>query len=507
VWVISTKIKRKRKAASLRVRLFVVMFLVSILPVLLLGWVLLGTAEEVQMETSTQEMQSQALILANQLSAANYMENPNNQAMDKVIEQIADIWGARIQIIDRNFRVISDTYVVDVGKYNISEKVMKCWNGHASSSFDEEKHFIAFTQPILTETSISRDFTAVTAEGGFQNNILIEETAMMEEVVRGVILVTVDIQARQGFLVLLREKGILLEIAVFFLLIPVILFLVTWLLKPFKTLAMEINQAADGDLRDKVNVRNYAETDRISDSFNRTLSRLQMLDESRQEFVSNVSHELKTPITSIRVLADSLMSMENAPLELYQEFMLDISEEIDRESKIIDDLLSLVRLDKKTGALNITRMNINELMELILKRLRPIAKRSNIELLFESFRPVTGDIDEVKLTLAVSNLVENAIKYNVKSGWVKLSLNADSKFFYIKISDSGCGIPEDAQEHIFERFYRVDKARSRETGGTGLGLSITKTIVQLHRGAIKVYSKEREGTTFVVRIPLVYIKE
>ena len=234
---------------------------------------------------------------------------------------------------------------------------------------------------------------------------------------------------------------------------------------------------------------------------------MQMLDASRQEFVSNVSHELKTPITSIRVLADSLMGMEGAPVELYREFMEDISNEIDRESQIIDDLLSMVRLENKEQTLNISQVSINEMMELLLKRLRPIAKKRNIELLFENFRPVTADIDEVKLNLAVTNLVENAIKYNQDSGWVKVSLNADHKFFYIKVTDNGCGIPEDAVEHIFERFYRVDKARSRETGGTGLGLSITKTIVQLHHGAIKVHSKLQEGTTFVVRIPMIYIKE
>ena len=287
----------------------------------------------------------------------------------------------------------------------------------------------------------------------------------------------------------------------------VILVIVVYWMRPFKKLVQQIDRAAEGGLKDEVDVHNYAETLRISEAFNRTLKRMQMLDASRQEFVSNVSHELKTPITSIRVLADSLMGMEGAPVELYREFMEDISNEIDRESQIIDDLLSMVRLENKEQTLNISQVSINEMMELLLKRLRPIAKKRNIELLFESFRPVTADIDEVKLNLAVTNLVENAIKYNQDSGWVKVSLNADHKFFYIKVTDNGCGIPEDAVEHIFERFYRVDKARSRETGGTGLGLSITKTIVQLHHGAIKVHSKLQEGTTFVVRIPMIYIKE
>lgn len=254
-----------------------------------------------------------------------------------------------------------------------------------------------------------------------------------------------------------------------------------------------------------VDISDCKETVQISEAYNQTLTQLKVLDQSRQEFVSNVSHELKTPITSIRVPADSLLSMEDVPADLYREFMSDISVEIDRESKIIEDLLTLVRLDKSSGSLNIEQVNLNELIELTLKRLRPIAKKRNIEIVFESYRPVVADIDEVKLTLAISNLVENGIKYNEDGGWVKVTLNADHKFFYIKVQDSGEGISKEAQDHIFERFYRVDKARSRETGGTGLGLAITKNIVQMHQGAIKVYSVPGEGTTFTIRIPLIYI--
>jgi signal transduction histidine kinase len=126
-------------------------------------------------------------------------------------------------------------------------------------------------------------------------------------------------------------------------------------------------------------------------------------------------------------------------------------------------------------------------------------------MVYESFRPVIAEVDEVKISLAISNLIENAIKYNTEDGWIRVSLNADHKYFFIKISDSGIGIPEDVQDLIFERFYRVDKARSRESGGTGLGLAITRSVIQMHRGAIKVYSKEGEGTTFNVRIPLNFI--
>jgi len=218
-----------------------------------------------------------------------------------------------------------------------------------------------------------------------------------------------------------------------------------------------------------------------------------------------VSHELKTPITSMKVLADSLLMQEDVPVELYKEFMADIAEEIDRENKIITDLLSLVKFDKKAADLNIEPVNINDMLELILKRLRPIAAKKNIEVVLESIRPVVAEVDEVKLNLAFTNLVENAIKYNTENGWVKVSLDADHKFFYVKVMDSGIGIPEEARQHIFERFYRVDKSHSNEIDGTGLGLAITRSAVLLHKGVIKVSSAVGEGTTFSVRIPLSFI--
>ena len=195
-------------------------------------------------------------------------------------------------------------------------------------------------------------------------------------------------------------------------------------------------------------------------------------------------------------------------MELLSDMFFDAQfdvEEIERENKIINDLLSLVKMDKTANTMNIKSENMNELIEKILKRLRPIAATRNIELVYESFRPVTTEVDEMKISLAISNLVENAIKYNKENGWVHVSLNADHKNCYIEVADSGIGIPAEAQEHIFERFYRVDKSHSREIGGTGLGLAIARSAVVMHRGAIKVFSQPSEGTTFTVRIPLNYV--
>ena len=249
----------------------------------------------------------------------------------------------------------------------------------------------------------------------------------------------------------------------------------------------------------------YLETEHIVDAFNQLQSRMKVVDASRQEFVANVSHELKTPITSVKVLADSLLAQQDVPAELYREFMVDIAEEIEREDKIINDLLSMVKMDRTVATMNISVVDVNALTEIILKRLRPIARKRDIEVVFESRRAVTAEADEVKLTLIITNLVENAVKYNKEQGWVKVVLDADHQFFTLEIADSGIGIPEDSLEHIYERFYRVDKSHSREIGGTGLGLAITRNAVLMHRGSIKVSSVEGEGTTFIVKIPLNYV--
>ena len=265
-----------------------------------------------------------------------------------------------------------------------------------------------------------------------------------------------------------------------------------------------IGHIESGDFSEQMEVRDNIEVEQISDAINSMLTKVQNLEDSRQEFVSNVSHELKTPITSIKVLAESLTMQEDVPVELYREFMGDINQELDRMNKIVNDLLSLVKMDKSAVQMSIEEVNINEFIEGILKGITPIASKRNIEIIFESVRPVSAQIDSVKLGMAFTNIIENAVKYNFDNGWVKVTLNADHKFFYLRVADSGVGIPEELQDHIFERFYRVDKARSRETGGNGLGLAITRNAILLHRGSIKVHSVEKQGTTFAVRIPLIY---
>lgn len=468
------------RAVSMRVPLIIFCFLIVVIPALIQSHILIGSVERGQVEDRMIEVKNQGLILSNKLSGGGYMENySDSPALDVEMATTADLFNGRIVVIDRDYRIIKDTFGLAQGKIQIAEEVLKCFQGESGSSYNEDKNYFALVIPVYS--------------------------ALKTDVIDGVMIMTVSTE-NMGFLAeRLKEQGdfFLLVLAAVTLLLVVSLANIYF--RPLVALKAAINRVAEGNLDGDVEIGTYRETQEISAAVQRTLEKLKDVDQSRQEFVSNVSHELKTPITSIRVLADSLMGMEEVPVELYKEFMADISDEIDRETKIINDLLTLVKSDKSTTELNISPVSINQLLEQILKRLRPIAKKRNVELVLENIREVTADVDETKLSLALSNLVENAIKYNREDGWVKVTLDADHKFFYVKVMDNGIGIPAEFQERVFERFYRVDKARSRETGGTGLGLSITKSIIQMHNGAIKLQSKEGEGTMFTVRVPLNYI--
>ncbi len=423
------------------------------------------------------EVQNQCKILSNQLLTSSYMEDPSIDLIDGELTQLASLYDGRIIIIDQDFRVIRDTYGLIENKYVVSGEVMRCFRGETINQLSE-KRFIEMTIPIRSGDSPK---------------------------VEGVLLVSVSTDSIWDSLDALTGNAWIFTL-VYGILVTVLAILLSRLLvRPIQRIIAGLREISSGHSNEDLKVRTYAETAQISEEFNKIVTQMRVLDESRQEFVSNVSHELKTPLTSMKVLADSLLTQEEVPNELYKEFMGDIAEEIERENKIITDLLSLVKMDKKAASLNIEPVDINDLLELILKRLRPIAAKKNIEVVLESFRPVTAEVDEGRLTLAFTNLVENAIKYNKENGWVHVSLDADHKFFYVKVMDSGQGIPEESLDYIFERFYRVDKSHSSEIDGTGLGLAIAKSAVLVHKGAIKVSSELGTGTTFSVRIPLNYI--
>lgn len=470
--------KRTNFFKSLRFRILIILIILGIVPSVIVTYTMLHNYQDRAVSMLTETVQDQSEILCNLIIKENYLNDTGSQTVNTKLEMLADLYNGRVLLADRDFKIVGDTFHTEEGKTLLSSLAVKCFKGEKASNFDLKSKVLEVAVPVQSPDV---------------------------QQIQGVMLMTISTIEIGDMMAELEQKGMMLIGIIVVLSIFLSWLLSTILVKPLARVTKAIEDLTDGMQDDAISVPDYTETELITDAFNKMVNRMKILDESRQEFVSNVSHELKTPLTSMKVLADSLVGQQGVPEELYQEFMGDITAEIDRENKIITDLLSLVKMDKKAADLNITHMDINQLLEDILKRLRPIADKRNIDLILDCFRPVEADVDEVKFTLAISNLVENGIKYNVDDGWVRVSLDADHKYFYVTVADSGMGIPEDSIERIFERFYRVDKSHSKEIGGTGLGLAITRSAIAMHHGAIKVFSKEGEGTTFSVRIPLSYI--
>ena len=485
---LKSKIKSLR---SLKFNIFVLLIVVGLIPTIVLKYGIVQNYETRAVSVRTSEVQTQLKILANHLITYNYLQDTSSPVINAELEQLSNLYNGRVLIIGDNLKIVKDTYGISEGKTIISEEVVKCFKGESMSNYDADHGYIEMTIPI-----------SEMVESTEENE---EKSGEPKEEYRGAMLISVSCDTIQKTMDILNSKATVLQLIMMVIIIGLAFFLAGFLVKPLNKVTAAINEVKGGYSYEAIQVPDYAETVHIIDAFNQLLGRMKILDDTRQEFVSNVSQELKTPITSVKVLADSLLAQEDAPVELYREFMEDIAAEIDRENRIITDLLSLVKMDKTVSDMNITEVNMNDLTELVLKRLRAIARKRDIEVTFESNRQVIATVDEVKLSSVITNLVENAIKYNKEHGWVKVVLDADHQFFTLTVSDSGIGIPEDAQEHIYERFYRVDKSHSREIGGTGLGLAITRSAILMHRGSIQVSSVPGEGTTFVVRIPLTYI--
>ena len=458
-----------------------IMILIGIIPTVIVTTVVLRNYESRAVSSRSVTIRNQCEIICNKLAKEGYLENPDNDDIEAQLVMLTGIYGGRIIIVNSDYRIIRDTFDIAEGRYIISPKVMDCFAGTETTYYDSEDQYIEMTAGIR----------GIDSEA---------------DTVKGVILLsctTKEIEANRTYM---SRLGLLVLGIIVVLIILGGFFLSGYLVRPFKKITNAISSNKGDRLKEMEPVDSYTETRQISEAFNNLVSQVNILNDSRSEFVANVSHELKTPLASMKVLSDSILMNPETTAEEYREFMEDISSEIDRENAIITDLLSLVRMENKVDEINVTETNVNELLDLIIKRLRPIAEEANVELIAESFRPVSAQIDPTKMALVMTNLIENGIKYNKpEGGWVRVALNSDNSFMYLTVSDSGVGIPEEAYDHIFERFYRVDKSHSRHIGGTGLGLAITKRAILMHGGLIKVTSKEGEGSTFSVRIPLTHI--
>lgn len=302
-------------------------------------------------------------------------------------------------------------------------------------------------------------------------------------------------------------RSIQLRILSWLLIVAILVLIVSSLIMrsftiPLGELNEGIRKMSSGDLSSRISVRGKNEFSELAIAFNTMSERLETLDNSRSAFVSNASHELKTPLSAMKILIESLIYQDPLDPGMAREFLGDINHEIDRLNRIVSDLLTLVNLDSDSTKLNLTTFSLNTLISEQVRRLLPLARENGIEINFEAADEITLSGDTLKLQQVFYNVIDNAIKYTPRGGEVNATLERSGRNAVIRIADTGIGIPAADIEHIFDRFYRVDKARSRATGGTGLGLSIVKQIIQKHGGSISATSTEGKGTTFEIILPV-----
>ncbi len=468
--------RRRLPFISLRWILLAVYAIAGIVPLLILTSTTLHSVQEYFMEERKKELLSQANVISGQVASSGFLaDRQGHSNLKEMMLETSRKEHFRVLILDASCVVVYDTGYENVGKTFLLPEVIEALEN----------------RDIAREQDNGTVYAAASILGSMDSRI-------------GVVLISdavTDVHDTVGAITKDTYSLAAILVTITFLLMVFISKVFT---EPVKGLIRVIQKMSEGhfEQRAEIHLPVHNEIVDLTIACNQMAEQLDKVDSSRQQFVSNVSHELKTPLSSVKVLSESILLQEDVPKEMYVEFLHDIHSEVDRMTAIINDLLTLVKLDQKEVPLNFQDVDMNALLGDVVKRLQPLAKDKNVSLQLEGMKDIRATVDEMKLSLAISNLVDNAVKYTPEGGAVKVTLDADHQNAFITVADTGIGIPEDEINHIFERFYRVDKTRDRETGGTGLGLSITHTTIMMHNGSIKVSSKEEEGTTILVRIPL-----
>ncbi len=412
----------------------------------------------------------------------------SSDALDEELASYGGEMGGRLLVVDQSGRVQYDSFSLLYGmKLELPEVIAVLVNGDSTAygihTLDAED---AMNTADRADAHVSYCAAKMTGEEGTIGALVF--ISPVEELVES--LNAVEKQMTTAFAV----------VAAAALLVALIFSRV--LTKPIIVLTGTLQKMGRGDLSVRVPVKGSGELREMAVSYNTMAEQLESLDKSRNQFVANASHELKTPLATMKILLESLIYQPDMPQELRTEFMQDMDHEIDRLSGIVTDLLTLTRMDANKMELHLEDTDISQLTEENIRLLQPMAEKRKQTLQGNIAPGIVASVDVSKMSQVFYNLIDNAVKYTPDGGSISVSLVREGKQAVWRVRDNGVGIPEEDLPHVFERFYRVDKARSRETGGTGLGLSIVKQITTLHGGEVTVESTPGHGSVFTVTLPM-----
>ena len=430
-------------------------------------------------DTKKSAMQSQGLVISSSLSA---LDSLSGEAVAQVMELLDVTPMTRMLVTDPGGLVLYDTSEDGdaLGRYALFREISAALAGRS-----------AFSCSYSGGAFVSRAATPVVSGSAIMGAVyLYEHDTEQGEIIHG-----------------LQRNLRTMSVAFGGVGLVIILLLSTTLTQRIKRLAAAVGIVSSGNYGHRIDVQGRDEIAELSNEFNSLTDRLESTEESRRRFVSDASHELRTPLAAIRLLSDSITQSENMDVGTMREFATDIGREAERLQRITEKLMNLTKLDAGVSQRQREPVDMKAVAQRTLHLLAPLAAEQNVTLQTELAEGCVVDASADDLYQIIFNLVENGIKYNVPGGSVTLSLRREGKSAVLTVEDTGIGIPESDLESIFDRFYRVDKARSRASGGSGLGLAIVHDAVLANDGAVEAARREEGGTRFTVTFPLARKKE
>ena len=419
---------------------------------LLLNTYPLITSENLTFRSKQSSLQGSVSVMVTALAGLEELSEENVAGAMTLVEESGI---SRVLVTDASGRVLYDTRETDgaIGRYAFYTELVQALRGEDVfyTEFSDKAFKSRAASPVIYHNQ------TIGAVYAYEYDT--EQAALLLSLQRNLVTISVVVLVFAGGISVLLSRV---------------------LTRRFGVLTDAIRKMREGSYSHRAEVGGNDEISELAAEFNDMADRLQTIEDARRRFVSDASHELKTPLAGIRLLSDSILQTQDMDAQTVREFVGDIEQESERLARITDNLLRLTRLD--SGLL-------------------PEAQEKKVDLSYEVRREGQTLASEDEIHEIIYNLTENAIKYNHPGGFVKLALAGDEDNCLLTVSDDGIGIPEEDMPRIFDRFYRVDKMRSRAAGGTGLGLSIAADTARRRGGSIEVRAREGGGTVFTVRLP------
>ena len=447
-----------------------------------------------------------AVLIFLNLYCANINQQQFFQSKQSALVEKALLIADKVESSDVLTATTASNAAAHIGALQMTQVIVTDANGNTVYASASGRSATSATVPLLIQKALSvTDVFSATYAGGVITSAAAVPIVIGREVSGCVYMLEID--ADSGRLLRTLQSNILyITIVLEIGLLAFAIFYVNRYSRRLNQIMNSMRIIQEGDYTHKVSLRGHDELSFLGKEFNFLTEQLHISESKRRQFVSDASHELKTPLASIKLLSDSILQYD-MDMQTVREFAGDIGAEADRLNRMTMKLLALTKNDSNTADTDMEIIRMSPTVRRVVRMLSDIAAANNITIHLDLEHDSTVLITEDDLYQITFNLVENGIKYNVSGGTLSISLHRQEDMAVLRITDTGMGIPPEALPHIFERFYRVDKARSRQTGGSGLGLAIVKNMVERNNGEIHLQSTVGMGTIFTVSFPCFDIDE